>query len=136
MIHYRMNSGEIIMAKIAMYIHLSRETIPPFFEGCWEGPSGFYRAIDWEDYLSVILPCVVLQFIADPIAKKMIMSLVNGCNWSMQRKITAEDLDVIQGYNSKTIYQSIVQFNFNVLDILTHGMAILRMKLKPCRVYD
>ena len=77
-------TGPQIMEMVGRYIRLSKATMPRCFEGSWDAPSGHYRAVDWEDFSSAVVPGIFLQYIADDITKKMVMCLVNGCNRSMK----------------------------------------------------
>ena len=83
------------MADVAKYMELSQATIPECFEGCFDGCFGTYRAVDWEDFLATVVPCIALQYIASNLAKIKLMDLINACNISMARELRASDLILI-----------------------------------------
>ena len=85
-----------IMANIIKYIGLSKATVPPSFEGRWDGHFEKYRSVDWEDFFSVAVPCIFLQYIANDLAKIKLMAVVNGCNRSMDREISLLDINKIK----------------------------------------
>lgn len=85
-----------VMGNVSKYISLSKPTVPQIFEGCWEGSFGSYHAVDWEDFLSIVVPCIFLQYVSDVRAKKAIMDVINGCNRSMAREISSAEVTKIK----------------------------------------
>ncbi|KAG1440267.1 hypothetical protein G6F56_011995 [Rhizopus delemar] len=53
-------SNASIMTRIFNNIRLSKKTIPPSFEGCWDGNfTSYTRAVDWQNFLSSVVPCTL-----------------------------------------------------------------------------
>ncbi|KAG1451900.1 hypothetical protein G6F56_007965 [Rhizopus delemar] len=85
------------MTRISDHIRLSKKTIPPSFEGCWDGNfTSRTRAVDWQDFLKSVVPCIFLNYIEEDTAKHALTSLVSGCNRSMAREISTQDLVAIR----------------------------------------
>lgn len=82
------NSMDIILKKI----YNTRVDIPSAFEGSWDSAVGFYRAVDYLDFLLYAVPTIVLPLVVDLGARNALMNLVNGCSISLQWNISESDI--------------------------------------------
>lgn len=85
-------NGRITMKNIGQLIVQSRPRVPASFEGSWDDRFDLYRAVDWQDLLTVIVPTVIVPHLSSEVAKVRLMNLVNGCIIALQRSVTAADL--------------------------------------------
>ena len=86
------SSDSANMGTFADLVEESLATIPPVFEGSWDDVVGFYRAVDYLDFLLYVVPTIILRWIKVKDTQKAPMNLINGCLIALQWDISEEDL--------------------------------------------
>lgn len=66
--------------------------VPKSFEGSFKAKFAFYRAVDWQNFLLLAIPNIMLMHIVQIEARDALMNLVKGCNLSLRRELTERDL--------------------------------------------
>ena len=82
-----------LMIKVGDCINASKSSCPAAFNYSFDKRTGYYRAVDWQDYLLYVVPTMVIPYLKHRSAKKALMSLVNAVAISLQREISSQDLD-------------------------------------------
>lgn len=100
----RLRNSTITMTTIGQQIKLSKPRVPLLFEGCWDDQFGLYRAVDWQDFLTVVVPLIILSCLEDDNAKEHIMNLVNGCILALERVLSSADLIEMERYCYRWVY--------------------------------
>lgn len=67
----------------------SAKFIPTSFQGSWNEINGYYRAVDWLDYLLYIVPTIVFPYLKHQNTKDNLMELINGCTIALQWSLTS-----------------------------------------------
>ncbi len=80
------------MSIVQRQMKVCASKVPPIFEGSFHASFGRYRAVDWQNFLCVIVPNIVLPYLVEYEAKKALMRLVNGCNLALRRTLKEEDV--------------------------------------------
>ena len=70
--------------------------IPKFFEGSFGAKFVFYRAVDWQNFLLLLIPNILLRHVVQREARGSLKSLVKGCNLALRRELTERDLTRIK----------------------------------------
>ncbi|KAG1435432.1 hypothetical protein G6F56_013977 [Rhizopus delemar] len=52
---------------------------------------GTYRAVDFQDFLLVVVPLIICPMIASEEARNRLIDLVDGCKLSLLKELTSED---------------------------------------------
>ena len=86
-------SQENFMIQLGDWIAASRLTYPAAFNYSFDKRTGYYRAVDWQDFLLYIVPTLVVPHLVHRGARKALMSLVNAVSISLQREISSQDLE-------------------------------------------
>ncbi|EIE92392.1 hypothetical protein RO3G_17263 [Rhizopus delemar RA 99-880] len=69
------------MAIVQNQVEVCASKVPPIFEGSFHVSFGRYRAVDWQNFLCVIVPNIILPYLVEYEAKKALMCLINGLMW-------------------------------------------------------
>lgn len=80
-------SAASCMTKIRDQIIRCADKVPKTFEGSLKAAYGHYRAVNWQLFLLVVIPNVVLPNFVEEGAKAALMNLVNGCNLALNREL-------------------------------------------------
>jgi hypothetical protein len=86
------------MASASQQIKFSKPRIPLLFEGCWDDQFGLYRAVNWQGFLAVVIPLIVLVYLEEDRTKENIMNLVNGCILALEHALPSSDLAQLERY--------------------------------------
>lgn len=70
--------------------------VPKSFEGSFKAKFSFYRAVDWQNFLLVVIPNIMLRHIIQREAKDALMNLAKGYNLALRRELTGRDLNRIK----------------------------------------
>ena len=70
----------------------SAKYVPTSFQGSWSKTNGYYRGVDWLDYLLYAIPTIVIPYLRHESTKIALMRLINGCTLALQWNITARDV--------------------------------------------
>ncbi|OAD79998.1 hypothetical protein PHYBLDRAFT_185018 [Phycomyces blakesleeanus NRRL 1555(-)] len=77
----------------------TRRSIPTFFHGAWINiatRSGYFRAVDWADFILFVIPTLVAERVRDQAARKALLDLVQTCNLLMSWELSAEEKTLIK----------------------------------------
>ncbi|OAD69098.1 hypothetical protein PHYBLDRAFT_160052 [Phycomyces blakesleeanus NRRL 1555(-)] len=77
----------------------TRRTIPTSFHGAWINVatrSGYFRAVDWADFILFVIPTLVAERVRDQAARKALLDLVQTCNLLMSWELSAEEQTLIK----------------------------------------
>ncbi|EIE90060.1 hypothetical protein RO3G_14771 [Rhizopus delemar RA 99-880] len=80
------------MAIVQRQMEVCASKVPQIFEGSFRASFGRYRAVDWQNFLCVIVPNIILPYLVEYEAKKALMCLINGCNLALRRTLKEEDV--------------------------------------------
>ena len=80
------------MAIVQRQMEVCASKVPQIFEGSFHASFGRYRAVDWQNFLCVIVPNIILPYLVEYEAKKALMCLINGCNLALRRILKEEDV--------------------------------------------
>ncbi|KAG1577616.1 hypothetical protein G6F47_013048 [Rhizopus delemar] len=80
------------MAIVQRQMEVCASKVPQIFEGSFHASFGRYRAVDWQNFLCVIVPNIILPYLVEYEAKKALMCLINGCNLALRRTLKEEDV--------------------------------------------
>ncbi|OAD75369.1 hypothetical protein PHYBLDRAFT_64293 [Phycomyces blakesleeanus NRRL 1555(-)] len=72
----------------------TKSTIPTSLHGAWRDVTknaGFFRAVDWADFLLFVVPTLVAERVQDLVARNALLGLVQTCNLLMSWELSAED---------------------------------------------
>ncbi|OAD68778.1 hypothetical protein PHYBLDRAFT_173193 [Phycomyces blakesleeanus NRRL 1555(-)] len=72
----------------------AKSTIPTLLHGAWRDVTknaGFFRAVDWADFLLFVVPTLVAERVQDLVARNALLGLVQTCNLLMSWELSAED---------------------------------------------
>ncbi|OAD68567.1 hypothetical protein PHYBLDRAFT_172988 [Phycomyces blakesleeanus NRRL 1555(-)] len=72
----------------------AKSTIPTSLHGAWRDVTknaGFFRAVDWADFLLFVVPTLVAERVQDLVARNTLLGLVQTCNLLMSWELSAED---------------------------------------------
>ncbi|OAD77927.1 hypothetical protein PHYBLDRAFT_73852 [Phycomyces blakesleeanus NRRL 1555(-)] len=72
----------------------AKSTIPTSLHGAWRDVTknaGFFRAVDWADFLLFVVPTLVAERVQDLVARNALLGLVQTCNLLMSWELSAED---------------------------------------------
>ncbi|OAD74956.1 hypothetical protein PHYBLDRAFT_186588 [Phycomyces blakesleeanus NRRL 1555(-)] len=77
----------------------TRRSIPTSFHGAWINiatRSGYFRAVDWADFILFVIPTLVAERVRDQAARKALLDLVQTCNLLMSWELSAEEKTLIK----------------------------------------
>ncbi|OAD68457.1 hypothetical protein PHYBLDRAFT_173451 [Phycomyces blakesleeanus NRRL 1555(-)] len=98
----------------------AKSTIPILLHGAWRyvtKNAGFFRAVDWADFLLFVVPTLVSERVQDSVAQKALLGLVQACNLLMSWELSAED--------QTSIRSNLVEWNLFLESLLfTAGIDI------------
>ncbi|OAD69160.1 hypothetical protein PHYBLDRAFT_172416 [Phycomyces blakesleeanus NRRL 1555(-)] len=60
------------------------------------GKSGYFRAVDWADFILFVIPMLVAEHVCDQAACKALLDLVQTCNLLMSWELSAEEKTLIK----------------------------------------
>lgn len=66
--------------------------VPTSFQGSWTKINGYYRGVDWLDYLLYVIPTIVIPYLKHENTKAALMKLINGCTLALQWHITSTEI--------------------------------------------
>ena len=87
------SSPNHLKTAIGDLISKSKRTIPPTFDGCWDPNFGYYRSVDYLDFLLFVTPTIIVDKLVDTRARNALMALINGCSLALQWSITKAEID-------------------------------------------
>ncbi|OAD69485.1 hypothetical protein PHYBLDRAFT_188264 [Phycomyces blakesleeanus NRRL 1555(-)] len=76
-----------------------KRSIPTSFHGAWINiatRSGYFRAVDWADFILFVIPTLVAERVRDQAARKALLDLVQTCNLLMSWELSAEEKTLIK----------------------------------------
>ncbi|OAD68696.1 hypothetical protein PHYBLDRAFT_188654 [Phycomyces blakesleeanus NRRL 1555(-)] len=77
----------------------TRRSISTSFHGAWINiatRSGYFRAVDWADFILFVIPTLVAERVRDQAARKALLDLVQTCNLLMSWELSAEEKTLIK----------------------------------------
>ncbi|OAD73945.1 hypothetical protein PHYBLDRAFT_168367 [Phycomyces blakesleeanus NRRL 1555(-)] len=77
----------------------TRRSILTSFHGAWISiatRSGYFRAVDWADFILFVIPTLVAEHVRDQAARKALLDLVQTCNLLMSWELSAEEKTLIK----------------------------------------
>ncbi|KAG1494880.1 hypothetical protein G6F46_007892 [Rhizopus delemar] len=80
------------MTLVQRQMEVCASKVSPIFEGSFHASFDRYRAVDWQNFLCVIVPNIILPYVVEYEAKKALMCLINGCNLALRRTLKEEDV--------------------------------------------
>ncbi|OAD75377.1 hypothetical protein PHYBLDRAFT_64299 [Phycomyces blakesleeanus NRRL 1555(-)] len=75
-----------VLKEIGVAMAATRKTVPTAFHGSWRNVSkyiGYFKAVDWADFLLFAVPTLVAERVRDTTARKALLGLVQACNLLM-----------------------------------------------------
>ncbi|OAD73958.1 hypothetical protein PHYBLDRAFT_168382 [Phycomyces blakesleeanus NRRL 1555(-)] len=81
-------------------------TIPTSLHGAWRDVTknaGFFRAVDWTDFLLFVVPTLVAERVQDLVARNALLGLIQTCNLLMSWELSAEDQTSIRRYSNSQV---------------------------------
>ncbi|OAD68603.1 hypothetical protein PHYBLDRAFT_150202 [Phycomyces blakesleeanus NRRL 1555(-)] len=72
----------------------TRGSIPTSFHGAWRDVArhaGYFRAVDWADFLLFVVPTLVAERVHDQDARKALLGLVQACTLLMSWELSVEE---------------------------------------------
>ncbi|OAD68811.1 hypothetical protein PHYBLDRAFT_149822 [Phycomyces blakesleeanus NRRL 1555(-)] len=106
----------------------AKSTIPTSLYGAWRDVTknaGFFRAVDWADFLLFVVPTLVAECVQDLVAQNALLGLVQTCNllmswdnlveWNLflESLLSTADIDI----SVFTINQHIIQHYPQMIDL-------------------
>ncbi|KAJ1912845.1 hypothetical protein H4219_005447, partial [Mycoemilia scoparia] len=95
----RMRLANNQISIISKSMKKSRAQIPTTFYGIEkdiEIHSGYFRGVDWLDFLIYIVPSLVLEFLSDDLDKRAIAHLVKGCSLALKWEISKPEIEEME----------------------------------------
>ena len=86
-------SRKQIIQQIGDYIYDSKPTTSSAFDYSFDRRFGFYRAVDWQQWLLYIVPTMVIPKVKFRAVKDGLMALVNACAIALQKEISTQELE-------------------------------------------
>ena len=75
----------------------SRQNIPTAFNGNWQTVlSGIVRAVDWQDFLLLVVPTLIVPRLKTKKAQEATMALVRACQKLLTYELTRIDVENIE----------------------------------------
>ena len=86
-------SQKVFMGKLGTWINQSKATTTSVFEYSFDSRKGYYRALDWQQFLLYIVPTMVIPNLKHVEARIGLMNLVDACSIALQKEITSQEID-------------------------------------------
>ncbi|OAD76497.1 hypothetical protein PHYBLDRAFT_165023 [Phycomyces blakesleeanus NRRL 1555(-)] len=89
----------VALKEIGTAMVSSRRSILTSFHGAWINittRSGYFRAVDWADFILFVIPTLVAEHVHDQAACKALLDLVQTCNLLMSWELSAEEKTLIK----------------------------------------
>ncbi|KAI8332185.1 hypothetical protein BD560DRAFT_341296 [Blakeslea trispora] len=80
------------MGKLGVWIDQSKPTTSSVFEYSFNSRKGYYRAVDWQQFLLYVVPTMVVPNLKYVEARNGLMSLVDACSIALQKEITSQEV--------------------------------------------
>ncbi|OAD76871.1 hypothetical protein PHYBLDRAFT_62934 [Phycomyces blakesleeanus NRRL 1555(-)] len=119
----------------------TRRSIPTSFHGAWINVatrSGYFRAVDWADFILFVIPTLVAERVCDQAARKALLDLVQTYNLLMSWELSAEEKTLIKinlvtwnAYLEASLAKEEVQ-----LKVFTINQHLLQHYPTMIKVYD
>ncbi|OAD75946.1 hypothetical protein PHYBLDRAFT_142929 [Phycomyces blakesleeanus NRRL 1555(-)] len=90
-----------VLKEISVAMAATRKTIPTSFHGSWRNISkysGYFKAVDWADFLLFIVPTLVAKCVRDTTSRETLLGLVQACNLLMSWELSAKEQISIKRY--------------------------------------
>ncbi|OAD65529.1 hypothetical protein PHYBLDRAFT_176119 [Phycomyces blakesleeanus NRRL 1555(-)] len=100
----------------------TRKTIPTLFHGAWRDISknaGYFKAVDWADFLLFVVLTLVAERIRNISARKTLLGLVQVCNLLMSWELSAEE--------QASIKRELVEWNVYLETLLAEDKVDLKV---------
>lgn len=80
------------MGKLGVWIDQSKPTTSSVFKYSFDSRKGYYRAVDWQQFLLYVVPTMIVPNLKYVEAKNGLMSLVDACSIALQKEITSQEV--------------------------------------------
>ncbi|OAD74390.1 hypothetical protein PHYBLDRAFT_67681 [Phycomyces blakesleeanus NRRL 1555(-)] len=90
-----------VLNKIGVEMAATRKTALTAFHGSWRNVSkysGYFKAVNWVNFLLFIVPTLVAECVRDTTARKALLGLVQAYNLLMSWELSAEEQTSIKRY--------------------------------------
>ncbi|OAD77506.1 hypothetical protein PHYBLDRAFT_141390 [Phycomyces blakesleeanus NRRL 1555(-)] len=121
-----------VLKKIGVAMAATRKTILTAFHGCWRNISkysGYFKAVDWADFLLFVVPTLVAERVRDTTARKALLGLVQACNVLMSWELSAEEQTSIKSafgppcaYSTRSMEHAIGEYSHAIKSKLAIGV--------------
>ncbi|OAD71745.1 hypothetical protein PHYBLDRAFT_170406 [Phycomyces blakesleeanus NRRL 1555(-)] len=111
-----------VQKEIGAAMALTRKTIPTLFYGAWRDVSknaGYFKAVDWADFLLFAVPTLVAEQIRNISARKALLGLVQVCNLLMSWELSAEE--------QASIKRQLIEWNVYLETLLAEDKVDLKV---------
>lgn len=78
--------------QLGTWIVESKSTCPAAFDFSFDNRTGYYRAVDWQQFLLYIVPTMVIPNLRHEEARVALMNLVNAISIALQKSISTQDI--------------------------------------------
>ncbi|KAI9019989.1 hypothetical protein CLU79DRAFT_862893 [Phycomyces nitens] len=119
MIHVTMDPRQLFRHDI--FTELESKNHPNLITWCLERhtKAGYFRAVDWADFLLFVVPTLVAERIRNKDARKELFGLVQACNLLMSWELSAEE--------QCSINRHLVSWNEYLDTLVTNGSVGLQV---------
>ncbi|KAG1463916.1 hypothetical protein G6F56_005190 [Rhizopus delemar] len=111
--------------------------VPPSFKGSFQTKFNNYRAVDWQIFLLVVDPNILLPYIHQKKAEDSFMCIVNGCSLALNRTISKSQLRRMRRYLNDEIEAGCL--NVSVFTSKNHylsHMELMTRQMGPMKQYS
>ena len=84
------------MSKVGEWNNASKVTCPTAFDYSFDKRKGYYRAVDWQQFLLYIVPTIIVPRLLHAETQKALMKLVYAVSISLQKFISERDLTAMK----------------------------------------
>ena len=85
-------SAREFISKVGEWINASKVTFPTAFDHSFDRRKGYYRAVDWRQFLLYIVPTMIVPRLLHAETQKALMKLVYAVSISLQKSISEREL--------------------------------------------
>ena len=78
--------------QLGAWIVESKPTSPAAFDYSFDSRTGYYRAVDWQQFLLYIVPNMVIPNLKHEETRVALMTLVNAVSIALQKSISTQDI--------------------------------------------
>ena len=78
--------------QLGAWIVESKPISPAAFDYSFDSRTGYYRAVDWQQFLLYIVPTMVIPNLQFEEARVALMNLVNAVSIALQKSISTQDM--------------------------------------------